>query len=103
VLTNLLTNAVQHAPDGSCVTVRANDLHLDGRSWLECVVADEGPGFAAGDLPHVFEPFYTRRRGGTGLGLALVHRIMEQHGGAVEAVNADGGGAVVRIRLPLGG
>jgi PAS domain S-box-containing protein len=101
VLANLLTNAVQHSPDGGRVRVRAHNLQQDGRVWVECVISDEGEGFIPGDLPHVFEPFYTRRSGGTGLGLALVQRIVEQHGGSVEAENLDAGGAAVRVRLPM--
>jgi signal transduction histidine kinase len=81
--------------------VRAHNLQQDGRVWVECVISDEGEGFIPGDLPHVFEPFYTRRSGGTGLGLALVQRIVEQHGGSVEAENLDAGGAAVRVRLPM--
>ena len=102
VFTNLLTNAVQHSPEGASVSVAVRARDDEGRCWLECAVVDEGPGFRAEDLPHVFEPFYTRRRGGTGLGLALVQRIVEQHGGVVEAENRESGGASVCVRLPLG-
>lgn len=103
VLANLLENAVQHSPVGGSVAVDVRLLAAGDRPWLECVVADAGPGFVPDDLPRVFEPFFTRRRGGTGLGLSLVQRIVEQHGGRVTAENGAGGGGLVRLGLPLGG
>lgn len=94
---NLVANAVAHSPDGGAVTVscRASNGHV------ECEVTDTGPGFAAADLPRVFEPFFSRRSGGTGLGLAIVQRVVEQHGGGVEAANAPSGGARVRFWIPV--
>jgi len=83
------------------VTVRARGVRDNGTSWLETVVEDAGQGFRSEDLPRIFEPFFSRRPGGTGLGLALVHRIVEQHGGSVMAGNRADGGAVVAVRLPL--
>ena len=93
---NLLDNAVKWNPPGSPieVTVRAGQV----------TVRDHGPGFAPEDLPHVFDRFYraTRARGlpGAGLGLAIVRQVAEAHGGTVEASNAPGGGALLRLSLP---
>ena len=101
VFSNLILNAIQHSPRGGEVVVGIQALQQDDRYWLEATVEDQGPGFAADALPHVFEPFYTRRRGGTGLGLALVFRILEQHGGTVSAGNGLAGGGLLRIRFPL--
>jgi len=101
VYVNLLTNAVHHAPDGTRVTLRAREVFQDGTAWLETAVEDAGEGFRPDDLPRIFEPFFSRRPGGTGLGLALVHRIVEQHGGTVVAANRPHGGATVMVRLPI--
>jgi signal transduction histidine kinase len=81
------------------VTVELARLDGDG-SLVRIAVRDRGPGFAIPDLPHVFEPFFTRRQGGTGLGLSIVQQIVEQHGGRVEARNHPAGGAELVILLP---
>jgi len=101
VFENLVSNALYHAPRGSRVTIAAEVAHVDQRPWLEIAVADQGPGFTVEEVARVFEPFYTRRPGGTGLGLAIVRRIVEQHKGRVVAENAQAGGAIVRVRIPL--
>lgn len=101
VFVNLIENAIQHAPAGSDVTVEATALPLDGGArWVECCVKDSGPGFAEEDLPHLFEPFFTRRRKGTGLGLAIVQRIVDEHRGRIEAGNRPEGGARICVHLP---
>ncbi len=101
VFQNLFDNALQHAPPKTAVTLAANCLDQGGRRWIDCVVSDSGPGFQAEDLPRIFEPFFTRRRGGTGLGLALVQRVVHEHGGEIMAQNRPEGGAVVTVRLPV--
>jgi two-component system sensor histidine kinase MprB len=94
-ISNLLGNAVKWSPEGGVVEValRAGTL----------TVRDHGPGFAPGDLPHVFERFYradgSRGMPGSGLGLAIVRQAAEAHGGRVEAANAPGGGALIRVRF----
>lgn len=98
---NLIENALQHAPRGSevIVTTRAT-VDEGGSRWIEYCVADSGPGLAAEDLPHLFDPFFTRRRGGTGLGLAIVRRIVDEHHGVVEPGDNPKGGTVMIVRLP---
>lgn len=100
-LRNLIDNALQFAPPGSAVTVATARIEAGESMWVECAVSDSGPGFLPDELPQVFEPFFTRRRGGTGLGLALVQRIAHEHGGEAAARNRDGGGAVVTIKVPV--
>ncbi len=96
-LINLVENAVQHSPEGGAVVVEASSRP----DRIEIAVRDSGPGVAADDLPHLFEPFFSRRVGGTGLGLSIVQRIVEEHGGRVSAANRPEGGACLSIRLPL--
>ena len=103
VFRNLLENALHHAPPGSAVTVASRTRMRGERAWAELAVEDRGPGFDAEALARAFEPFFTRRPGGTGLGLSIVRRVVEEHGGSVEAANRPDGGARVTLRLPRGG
>ncbi|MCB9598019.1 MAG: histidine kinase [Sandaracinaceae bacterium] len=98
VLLNLLVNAVQalEAKGGGTVELRATVV--DGH--LEVDIQDDGPGFPEGLLERVFEPLFTTKPGGVGLGLALCARIVKKHGGTIEARAREGGGAHVRLRIP---
>jgi signal transduction histidine kinase len=105
IVRNLVDNAARHGGAGKWVGVRAR-LEPDGRHVL-LSVEDRGPGIAAEDRPHLFEPFY-RGRGvvgsatpGSGLGLDLVRRAAAAHGGTVSVSSGAGGhGALFSVRLP---
>jgi two-component system sensor histidine kinase HydH len=97
VLVNLLRNAREASPAEKPVEVT---LGLRGERSLAIEVRDHGPGIEPGEEERVFEPFYTRRAKGTGLGLALARRIVEGHGGTITAHNHPDGGAVFSVRLP---
>ncbi|HUJ29516.1 MAG TPA: PAS domain S-box protein [Myxococcales bacterium] len=97
VFQNLIENAVQHSPAGATVRICAQWRSRE----VAVSVLDSGPGFDPRDLPRIFEPFFSKRRGGTGLGLSIVQRIVEQHGGRLEAGNRPEGGAAVTVILPL--
>lgn len=99
IFRNVLENAIQHSAKDAKVTIDARTVREEQQTWIECVVKDSGPGFRPEDLPHLFEPFFTRRRGGTGMGLAIVERAIEQHGGKIIARNRPEGGAEMLIRL----
>jgi signal transduction histidine kinase len=101
VFQNLLENAIQHSQAGASVVLKSRTGGSDGDRWVECVVADAGPGLRPEDLPHLFEPFFTRRPGGTGLGLSIVQQIAEEHGGQIVAANRPEGGAMMTVRLPV--
>ena len=101
VLTNLIENAVQHAPRGSEVSIAASEEGDGEGRQVRLTVRDQGPGFAPDDLAHLFEPFYAKRTGGTGLGLAVARRIVREHGGSISVGNAREGGALVTVTLPV--
>ena len=95
VLLNLLDNAVRYGPRGQNVTITTSSA---GDTWtLE--VADEGPGIPAGERERVFSPYYRMKRdaggavGGTGIGLSVVRRLVEEQRGRVQVVPANGDGA----------
>ena len=98
---NLLMNALQ-AMDASPTAQRT--LSLSARRAEECgelVVMDSGPGIAADTLPRLFEPFFSTREGGLGLGLSLCETLAQGMGGSLTAANRPDGGAEFTLRLPL--
>jgi signal transduction histidine kinase len=101
VFENLIANAIQHAPVGTVVRVRAGVSSPGSGAALDCTVEDSGPGVPDEERTRVFEPFFSRRKGGTGLGLAIVQRAVEAHGGTVAAGAGPDGGARFSVRLPL--
>ena len=103
VLHNLIVNAVQHSGRGTTVEVVLQPATLRDARAVAFLVRDRGPGFSDGDEARVFEPFFSRRRGGTGMGLALAHRLVHDHGGEIVAANREGGGACLRVVLPAAG
>jgi two-component system sensor histidine kinase HydH len=94
VLTNLVENALELSEGPVEVEVARADRAL------RLSVADRGPGIADADLDKVFEPFFTKRTRGTGLGLAVARRLVELHGGTIRARARDGGGTVFEVVIP---
>ncbi|MEO8033719.1 MAG: ATP-binding protein [Acidobacteriota bacterium] len=100
---NLLKNAIAHSPSGTSVRLLGGSSEGEHGRRIWCRIEDSGNGFHPDDLPHVFEPFYSRRPGGTGLGLPIVKRIIDFHGGRIIAENRPEGGAAMTIVLPAYG
>jgi signal transduction histidine kinase len=69
--------------------------------FLTIEIADTGHGIDPKDLPHIFEPFFTKKDKGTGLGLAVTHGIIENHHGTIKVTSEPGKGTTFRIELPL--
>ena len=102
ILFNLVDNAVQHTAAGGKIALGWSETE----GGVEIFVADDGEGIAPDDLPHIFEPFYrgerarSRRRGGAGLGLAMVKALVEAHGGKITAASTLGEGTKFTLWLP---
>ncbi len=94
---NLLSNSFYWSAQRVAVTLRR-----DGR-WFEIVVEDDGPGIEKGNEEKIFEPFYSKRSGGSGLGLSIVKKFSLEHGGVVFASKSSLGGAKFVLRIPLEG
>jgi signal transduction histidine kinase len=103
VLHNLLDNAVAHTAKGDSITVTAEQQS----KWVEVAVIDTGEGIPAEDLPNIFERFYrvdksrTRATGGSGLGLTIAKRLVEAHGGKIEAQSEPGKGSRFTFTIPI--
>lgn len=112
---NLYLNAMAAMPSGGELKITTQELlgrfvkgagEVSGREgleqrWLQVQILDTGTGIRPEDLPHIFDPFFTTRSEGTGMGLAVCHRIFQQHQGYVEVQSERGKGTVFTVFLPL--
>ena len=112
IVWNLLRNAAEAMPAGGRIALRvgrsavaprsgAAPGGVDGARSAVVVVTDTGEGIPRADLDHIFEPFFSTKRTGTGLGLATVARIVDDHQGGIEIASEIGKGTSVTLRLPL--
>lgn len=99
VFLNLLLNSVEAMERTGRITIST----IQQNGHLKVVMNDTGPGIAKNDLQHVFDPFYTTKPGGTGLGLSVVHSIVREHGGRVAIQSEVGRGTTVQMYLPVNG
>jgi len=96
VVYNLLENAAQVTPAGGAVTVKTRPA----AGGVEIAVIDRGAGVAASDIESIFNPFFTTKSDGVGLGLAIVSKIVDEHGGRMAVESESGQGSVFRVLLP---
>lgn len=109
VLDNIIINAIQFMPDGGRIKIKAdnflNETHnpkpyLQPGQYVRIAITDQGPGIPKSSLTRIFDPFYTTKKSGTGLGLATCFSIMKKHGGAIEADSVNGEGSTFTLYLP---
>jgi signal transduction histidine kinase len=98
VFSNLISNAAQASPPGGVVTVRTRLTD----STVEVAVIDHGSGIDPKNIESIFNPFFTTKAEGVGLGLAIVSKIVDEHGGKITVESTPGEGSVFRVYLPLG-
>ncbi len=98
-LINLVRNAIQASPAGGEVRVETTAAN----GFVQVGVSDEGPGVDDATAEQLFDAFVTNQAGGVGLGLALVRRVAEEHGGSATLRSRKNGGALARLKLPAGG
>ncbi len=97
VLLNLIINAVEAMPQGGALTI----VSAQRDRWLAIEVQDTGAGLTPDEAARIFEPFYTTKADGTGLGLAVSYGIIQQHGGRIEVKSAPGQGSIFTVLLPF--
>ncbi len=98
---NLLLNAVEAMSSNGCLKVRTeNEANPGGLSQLRITIRDSGSGILPENLERLFEPFFTTKKNGTGLGLPITRRIVEEHSGAIEVQSETGRGSAFILTLP---
>jgi signal transduction histidine kinase len=97
VIANLLVNAAQASPPGGIVTVKT----LSDQDEVEVAVIDRGSGIDPKNIENIFNPFFTTKSDGIGFGLAIISKILDEHGGRITVESALGEGSVFRVFLPL--
>jgi signal transduction histidine kinase len=105
-LSNLLDNAIKYSPRGGEIVIAVEGVSQGGSPQARITVTDQGMGIPVADLPHVFDRYYRagnvgRTTTGSGVGLAGVKQIVEQHGGSIEIHSVEGRGTTVSVVLPL--
>jgi len=102
VFDNLVENACQAMKAGGTVQILVHRGQLRGQPAVRIEIADSGQGMEQGVRERALDPFFTTRPSGTGLGLPIVHRIVEAHGGEIHLDSEEGHGTTVTLLLPLG-
>lgn len=102
VLWNLFVNSLDAMQGGGQIKVMARKTTLFLRDAVEILISDTGAGIPSNELNKIFEPFYTTKSEGTGLGLSMVQRIIDDHGGTVDIKSKEGKGTTFYIKLPVG-
>ncbi|MBI5746432.1 MAG: PAS domain S-box protein [Nitrospirae bacterium] len=115
VFSNIIRNAIQAMPDGGALTIITDykpcpvDMHMGMKGktngvkpgLIKISLSDTGSGISKKDIGKIFNPFFTTRAKGIGLGLVLVHRIVEAHGGKIDVESREGEGCIFKILLPF--
>jgi signal transduction histidine kinase len=97
VLLNLVLNAMEAMPDGGTLEIRTTQATPE---WIDMAIQDNGVGIEPAEIAHLFEPFYTTKPRGTGLGLSVSYDLIARHGGQILVDSAPGNGTTFTVHLP---
>jgi two-component system sensor histidine kinase HydH len=97
VLLNIFLNSLAAMKNGGNLTIKL----MPGKNNIDVIVSDTGTGIEKMDLPHIYDPYFTSKPAGTGLGLAVVQKIMEAHGGTINVESTNGRGTTVTLLFPI--
>jgi two-component system, cell cycle sensor histidine kinase and response regulator CckA len=107
VLSNILINATQAMPEGGTILIRAENITIDSVNmmlpsgeYIKLSISDTGTGISEEDQKKIFDPYFTTKKGGNGLGLAMAYSIIKKHGGHISVHSVIGKGSTFEILLP---
>jgi signal transduction histidine kinase len=101
VFLNLALNAIQAMPSGGALTIATRESAYEGKRMAAISFSDTGVGISRENLRRIFEPFFSTRKGGTGLGMSISHRIVRDHGGRIDVTSVPGHGTTITVLLPV--
>jgi PAS domain S-box-containing protein len=101
VFLNLTINAIESIDGGGKIAVKTDVVRRNDKEWLAIDIIDNGIGIPLKHMNMIFDPFFTTKNGGTGLGLTVTHKIIEEHGGMIEVESQENQGATFRLLLPI--
>jgi signal transduction histidine kinase len=100
IIRNILSNAIQAMPEGGNLTIKSE---VPSQGWVDISTTDTGVGIPEDNLTKIFEPLFTTKAKGIGLGLAITKTLVEAHGGTIDVQSEIGTGSTFIVRLPLDG
>jgi two-component system sensor histidine kinase AtoS len=98
VLLNIIFNAMEAMPQGGTISI---ETRSEEARFLEISIRDEGCGISKEDLKHIFDPFYSKKESGAGLGLAITHQIIKNHSGKIDVLSKINEGTIIKLQLPI--
>ncbi|MDY7030340.1 MAG: ATP-binding protein [Thermodesulfobacteriota bacterium] len=102
VLLNLFLNAIQATPENGTITFETRQVRKNSSTdYVQMEIRDTGTGIPKDDIEHIFTPFFTTKNEGSGLGLSICHRIIEEHSGYIEVESTEGEGTTFYINFPM--
>ncbi|RKY54062.1 MAG: hypothetical protein DRP89_05390, partial [Candidatus Neomarinimicrobiota bacterium] len=101
VITNLLLNSLDAMEDGGTLTITTRRYKKMSEDMVRIMVADSGIGISEEDITKIFQPFYSTKEKGTGMGLAICRRIVNEHGGEISVESTVGKGTTFSVILPI--